>query len=106
MPVPVTQPVIEFRRVSRRFDRQQVLRDISFTINAGETVALIGESGCGKSVTLKLMLRLLSPSSGSVHLEGRSLAELSDKELTRERLRFGFVFQGAALFDSMTVEEN
>ena len=100
------QPVIEFRRVSRRFDRQQVLRDISFTINAGETVAIIGESGCGKSVTLKLMLRLLSPSSGSVHLDGRSLAELSDKELTRERLRFGFVFQGAALFDSMTVEEN
>ena len=99
-------PVIELRRVSKRFDRQQVLRDVSFSISGGETVAIIGESGCGKSVTLKLMLGLLRPSHGNVYLDGTPLAARNDKELTRERLRFGFVFQGAALFDSMTVEEN
>src|SRR5262245_38612157 len=99
-------PLIEFQRVSRRFGMQEVLRDVSFEIARGESVALIGESGCGKSVTLKLMIALLAPSSGEVLLEGRSHATRSEKDLTFERLRFGFVFQQAALFDSMSVEDN
>jgi phospholipid/cholesterol/gamma-HCH transport system ATP-binding protein len=99
-------PLIEFRRASRRFGPQEVLRDVSFRIAAGESVAIIGESGCGKSVTLKLMIALLAPTSGDVLLEGRSHFERSEKELTLERLRFGFVFQQAALFDSMSVEDN
>jgi phospholipid/cholesterol/gamma-HCH transport system ATP-binding protein len=98
--------LIEFREVCRRFGTQEVLRDISFRINRGESVAIIGESGCGKSVTLKLMIALLAPSSGEVLLDGRAHATRSEKELTRERLRFGYVFQQAALFDSMSVEDN
>jgi len=100
------QPLIEFRSVSRRFGMQQVLRDVSFSINRGESVAIIGESGCGKSVTLKLMIALMAPSKGEVLLDGRSHTERSEKDLTRERLRFGYVFQQAALFDSMSVEDN
>src|SRR5882724_4768841 len=100
------QPLIEFRSVSRRFGTQDVLRDVSFSINRGESVAIIGESGCGKSVTLKLMIALLAPSKGDVLLDGRPHTRRSEKELTRERLRFGYVFQQAALFDSMSVEDN
>jgi phospholipid/cholesterol/gamma-HCH transport system ATP-binding protein len=101
-----SETLIEFRNVFRRFGTQEVLRDVSFTIRRGESVAMIGESGCGKSVTLKLMIALLAPSSGEVLLDGRSHRTRSEKELTRERLRFGYVFQQAALFDSMSVEEN
>jgi phospholipid/cholesterol/gamma-HCH transport system ATP-binding protein len=100
------EPLIEFRRVCRRFGPQEVLREISFQIAPGESVAIIGESGCGKSVTLKLMIALLAPSSGDVLLDGRSHFDRSEKQLTRERLRFGYVFQQAALFDSMSVEDN
>jgi phospholipid/cholesterol/gamma-HCH transport system ATP-binding protein len=99
-------PLIEFRNVSRRFGAQEVLRDVSFVIRRGESVAIIGESGCGKSVTLKLMIALLAPSGGEVLLDGRPHRTRSEKELTRERLRFGYVFQQAALFDSMSVEDN
>ena len=99
-------PVIEFRHVHRRFGAQQVLRDLSFQIRRGETVAIIGESGCGKTVTMKLLIGLVSPSSGQVLLDGRPLADRSERELTRERLRFGYLFQSAALFDSLSVAEN
>ncbi|MFN0051561.1 MAG: ABC transporter ATP-binding protein [Planctomycetales bacterium] len=101
-----SSPLIEFRQVHRRFGSQAVLRDVSFQIAAGESVAIIGESGCGKSVTLKLMIALLAPTSGDVLLEGRSHFDRNERELTRERLRFGYVFQQAALFDSMSVEDN
>src|SRR5579872_6480739 len=100
------ESLLEFRNVSRRFGTQEVLRDVSFKIRRGESVAVIGESGCGKSVTLKLMIALLAPSRGEVFLDGRSHRERNDRELTRERLRFGYVFQQAALFDSMSVEDN
>jgi phospholipid/cholesterol/gamma-HCH transport system ATP-binding protein len=99
-------PLIEFRNVSRRFGQQEVLRDVTFEIKRGESVAIIGESGCGKSVTLKLMIALLAPSAGDVLLDGHSHLNRSEKDLTRERLRFGYVFQQAALFDSMSVEDN
>jgi phospholipid/cholesterol/gamma-HCH transport system ATP-binding protein len=97
---------IELRSVSKAFGEQQILRDISLRIRRGETLVLIGESGCGKSVTLKLIMGLLTPDSGNVSWDGRSLSERSDFELTRDRLRFGYLFQGAALFDSMNVFEN
>src|SRR5258708_14668238 len=100
------EPLIEFRHVSRQFGAQEVLRDVSFSIRRGEAVAIIGESGCGKSVTLKLMIALLEPSRGEVLLDGRPHDTRTEKELTRERLRFGYVFQQAALFDSMSVEDN
>lgn len=99
-------PVIEFRHVSRRFGSQEVLRDVCFEIERGETVAIIGESGCGKSVTMKLLIGLVGPTSGQVLLDARPLSDRSERELTRERLRFGYLFQSAALFDSLSVAEN
>ncbi len=89
-----------------RFGRHEVLRDIALAIPKGQTVAVIGESGCGKTVLLKTIIGLIHPSAGRVEFDGKDLASLSDQELTRERVRFGFVFQQAALFDSMTVGQN
>ncbi len=105
-PMTAAEPVIELRKVSRSFGEQSVLRDVSLVVQRGETLGLIGESGCGKSVTMKLMMSLLDPSSGEVYWSGRPLKDRSERELIRERLRFGYLFQGAALFDSMNVYEN
>jgi phospholipid/cholesterol/gamma-HCH transport system ATP-binding protein len=83
-----------------------VLRDICLDIRRGETLAVIGESGCGKTVLLKTIIGLLRPSDGEAAFDGRNLATLSEKSLTQERIRFGFLFQQAALFDSMTISQN
>ncbi len=98
--------LIEVRKVSMRFRYQQVLRDINLTIHRGETVCVIGESGCGKTVMLKLLIGLLRPTQGSVWFDKRDVAGLGGKELVKMRLRFGFLFQMAALFDSLTVFDN
>ncbi|HZW29783.1 MAG TPA: ATP-binding cassette domain-containing protein [Isosphaeraceae bacterium] len=98
--------LIALRRVSMRFRHQAVLRDIELTIRRGETVSIIGESGCGKTVMLKLIIGLLQPSQGTVQFDGRDIAGLNGKELVQMRLRFGFLFQMAALFDSLTVFDN
>lgn len=98
--------IIELKSVSKRFGSQQILRDITLPVRAGETLVLIGESGCGKSVTMKLMMGLMAPSSGDVQWSGNSIVGRSDQELVRDRLRFGYLFQGSALFDSMSVYEN
>jgi phospholipid/cholesterol/gamma-HCH transport system ATP-binding protein len=99
-------PVVELQQVSQSFGAQAVLRDISLPVYEAETLVIIGESGCGKSVTLKLMMALLTPSIGCVCWRGRPVTSLRASELNRERLRFGFLFQGAALFDSMSVYDN
>jgi phospholipid/cholesterol/gamma-HCH transport system ATP-binding protein len=99
-------PLLVLERVSVNFDNQRVLRNVNLAIKRGETLVVIGESGCGKTVLLKLMIGLLSPRSGRVVFDGQVVANLSDQDLTRQRLRFGFLFQGAALFDSLTVLEN
>jgi phospholipid/cholesterol/gamma-HCH transport system ATP-binding protein len=98
--------LIEVRKVSMRFRYQQVLRDIDLTIHRGETVCIIGESGCGKTVMLKLLIGLLHPTQGSVWFDNRDVASLGGRELVKMRLRFGFLFQMAALFDSLTVFDN
>jgi phospholipid/cholesterol/gamma-HCH transport system ATP-binding protein len=100
------QPTIELRNVSRQFGSQHVLRDITMQVHAGETLVLIGESGCGKSVMMKLMMGLMETSAGDVLWNGVLIAGRSDEEIVQDRLRFGFLFQGAALFDSMSVYEN
>jgi phospholipid/cholesterol/gamma-HCH transport system ATP-binding protein len=102
----VTDPVIQLRGVSVRFDRHQVLRGIDLAVEPQQTVCVIGESGCGKTVLLKLLVGLLRPTAGEVILEGRRLSDLGETDLTRLRLRVGFLFQQAALFDSLTVYEN
>jgi phospholipid/cholesterol/gamma-HCH transport system ATP-binding protein len=99
-------PLVAIERVSVHFGRQHVLRDISLSIPRGQTLAIIGESGCGKTVLLKTIIGLLHPNRGAVRFDGRDLAQLSDKELTYQRIRFGFLFQQAALFDSMTIAQN
>lgn len=88
------------------FGHNRVLHDINLTIRRGETVAVIGESGCGKTVLLKTIIGLLRPTEGTVYFDGRDLFRLNEKQLTAERTRYGFLFQLAALFDSMTVAEN
>ena len=100
------RPLIQLEQVGVEFGRQHVLRSIGLTIPRGQTLAVIGESGCGKTVLLKTIIGLLRPSRGAVHFDGRNLAELGEKELTRQRIRFGFLFQQAALFDSMTIAQN
>jgi phospholipid/cholesterol/gamma-HCH transport system ATP-binding protein len=99
-------PVLEVDNISVRFGSQQVLRDISISIGSAETVVILGESGCGKTVLLKTLIGLVRPSAGEVRFEGQSLARLSDRQLARLRTRYGFVFQGAALFDSLSIFEN
>jgi phospholipid/cholesterol/gamma-HCH transport system ATP-binding protein len=98
--------VIEFKQVNLSFGRQQVLANIDLAIRTRETVCFIGESGCGKTVLLKLIVGLLAPTTGEVLFEGASLQSLAEAQLTRLRLRVGFLFQQAALFDSLSVFDN
>lgn len=101
-----TQPLIELHGVHVEFNRQQVLQDINVSVPRGQTLAIIGESGCGKTVLMKTLIGLVRPRRGDVVFDGRGLSGLSERELSRVRTRFGFLFQGAALFDSMTVFQN
>src|SRR6516164_5475797 len=89
---PPRAALIGVENVFIRFDDQLVLRDINLNIAAGQTIAMVGESGCGKTVMLKLMIGLLRPTSGRVTFDGKVLADLGDSDMTRERLRFGFLF--------------
>jgi phospholipid/cholesterol/gamma-HCH transport system ATP-binding protein len=89
-----------------QFGGQAVLRNVSVHIPAEETVAVIGESGCGKTVLLKLLVGLIAPTAGKVAFDGQDLSKLSERELILRRLRMGFLFQGSALFDSMSVFDN
>jgi len=98
-------PVIELDRVHLAFD-QPILEDVSLQARKGETLVIVGESGTGKSTTLKLILRLLVPQSGGVCVHGQDITQLSFEEALEVRQRMGMVFQGAALFDSMTVFDN
>ena len=88
------------------FGRQEVLRNINLAIPAGQTLVLLGESGCGKTVLMKSMIGLIRPTRGQVFFDERNIARLNDRQMSRLRLRFGFVFQNAALFDSMTIGQN
>jgi phospholipid/cholesterol/gamma-HCH transport system ATP-binding protein len=101
-----SSPLITFEQVGMQFGPQQVLRDVNVQVRRGETLVVIGESGCGKTVLLKLVIALLRPTAGRVLFDGEVLADLGERELTGQRLRFGFLFQGAALFDSLSVYDN
>lgn len=98
-------PVVQLENVYLSFDRP-ILEDVSLDARLGETICIVGESGTGKSTTLKLILRLLVPDRGHVMIDGEDITELSFEEALAVRQKMGMVFQGAALFDSMTVFEN
>lgn len=98
--------MITIQDLSKSFDDHQVLDHVNLTIQAGETMVIIGRSGCGKSVLLKHIIGLIQPDEGAVLIGGTNLTQVSGRQLDALRLKFGMLFQGAALFDSMTVQEN
>src|SRR5271169_4020052 len=98
--------MIEVRALKKSFGPQPVLDDVSFQIEHGESVVIIGRSGGGKSVLLKHLIGLLQPDSGMVLIDGENIVGMNERTLLRVRRKFGMVFQGAALFDSMSVAEN
>jgi phospholipid/cholesterol/gamma-HCH transport system ATP-binding protein len=98
--------MIEVREVHKSFGSHKVLESVSFRIDKGESVVIIGRSGGGKSVLLKIIIGLLQPDHGQVLIEGEHIVGMNERNLLRVRKKFGMLFQGAALFDSLTVAEN
>jgi phospholipid/cholesterol/gamma-HCH transport system ATP-binding protein len=98
--------MIEIKNLHKAFDENKVLSGIDLTIPTGDTICIIGKSGSGKSVLLKNIVGLITPDEGTVHIDSIDVNSLNYKQLSRVRTKMGFVFQGAALFDSMTVFEN
>src|SRR5262245_45238633 len=96
-PKQATAAHIELSELGVAFGRQPVLRDITLSVPRGQTLAVIGESGCGKTVLLKTIIGLVRPTSGHVVFDGHRIEQLNDKELTALRTKIGFLFQGAAL---------
>lgn len=98
--------MIELRHVWKSFGEHAVLKDFSLDICDGETLTIIGGSGTGKSVTLKHIVGLMKPDRGNISVDGQEITPLPEEDLQEVQAKFGFVFQDAALFDSLTVEEN
>ncbi len=98
--------MIEISDLTKSFNDKPVLRGVNLSIKSGESVVIIGRSGCGKSVLLKMMTMLLPPDSGRILIDGEDITLMDDQNLYRVRRKIGVLFQGAALFDSMTVQEN
>jgi phospholipid/cholesterol/gamma-HCH transport system ATP-binding protein len=98
--------MITVRNIRKSFDGNTVLRGVSFDARDGETLVVLGKSGCGKSILLKMIIGLLKPDAGSIIVDGGDVVSLSYPDLQQLRLNFGLLFQSAALFDSLTVGEN
>lgn len=98
--------MIEIKELYKSFGKKEVLKGVDLTINKGESMVIIGGSGSGKSVLLKHIIGLLRPDKGSVFIEGLDITKLNEKDLYKVRKKFGMLFQGAALFDSLRVWEN
>ena len=98
--------MIEIKGLSKKFNDNIVLDNIDLKIEKGRTLAVIGQSGCGKSVLLKHIIGLINPDKGKILIEGKNIAELKDEELKKIRLKFGMVFQESALFDSLNIRDN
>ena len=95
-----------FDHVSKAFGAKKVLRDVSFEVPAGKTLCILGRSGTGKSVTLKLLMSLIKPDNGKILVDGDDITGLNEAGLSRVRRKMGFLFQDAALFDSLTLYDN
>ena len=99
-------PAVVFDQVYKAFGAHQVLRDVSFSVPAGQVLCILGRSGTGKSVTLKLLIALLKPDRGTILVDGDDITRLKPSGLSKVRRKMGFLFQDAALFDSLTLYEN
>ena len=99
-------PMIQVRGLVKQIGSQEILRGVDLTVAKGETLVIIGRSGGGKSVLLKHLIGLMQPDAGEIWIEGQNITGLSERKLAAIRQKVGILFQGAALFDSMTVEEN
>ena len=98
--------LLVLENVTKKFGAKMVLNNISLNIEKGQTTVVIGPSGCGKTVLIKHLIVLLRPSSGKVYFKGKRIDNLSEIELNKVRTDYGFLFQGGALFDSLSVREN
>jgi phospholipid/cholesterol/gamma-HCH transport system ATP-binding protein len=98
--------VVEIKNLSKSFDSHIVLENVSLSVEESENMVVFGQSGTGKSVLLKCIVRLMEPDSGEVFIDGKNILELNLKQLNEVRKNLGFLFQGAALYDSMSVREN
>lgn len=103
---PPLGPVIAFKDVSISFNGRPVLKDVSFSVERGQTLCILGRSGVGKSVSLRLLMGFLKPDSGSIQVEGQEITDLDEEGLRAIRKRVTMVFQNGALFDSLSVREN
>lgn len=100
------EPIIKFRHVRKRFGSKVIYRDLNLDVYAGQTLVVMGGSGVGKSVMIKMLIRLLDPDSGSIRFHGQEVTKMGEKELRNLRQRIAMLFQGAALFDSLSVGDN
>src|ERR1035438_9871542 len=101
-----SESIISFSHVSIGFNGRPVLEDVSFSVDRGQTLCILGRSGVGKSVALRLLMGFLKPDSGSIHVEGQEITGLGEGEMQAIRKRVTMVFQNGALFDSLSVREN
>jgi phospholipid/cholesterol/gamma-HCH transport system ATP-binding protein len=99
-------PLIEIRNLTKAFGSNQVLKGLDLQLFPGENLVILGKSGSGKSVLIKCLVRLLDPDDGEIRIMGKLVVELDQKALDKVRTEVGFLFQGSALYDSMTVREN
>ena len=103
---PPSEPIIAFSHVAISFDGRPVLEDVSFSVDRGQTLCILGRSGVGKSVALRMLMGFLKPDSGSIRVEGQEITTLGEEGLRAIRKRVTMVFQNGALFDSLSVREN
>ena len=102
----VGEPLIRFRGVKKAFGSKRIYADLTLDLLRGETITVMGASGSGKSVMLKMLIGLIKPDAGQILFDGEDVAQMNDDQLTEVRRRIAYLFQGAALFDSLSVGEN
>ena len=105
-PVSSNDTAIEIKNLKKSFGPQEVLKDVSLKLKTGENLVVLGKSGTGKSVLIKLIVGLLSSDSGEINVFGKNVLEIDKKSLAEIRKKIGFLFQSGALYDSMTVKQN